>query len=58
MEALVLASVLSCADGEWILSGLSSVEISKRERAEIRTEIIRAMPENCSSKQYNPPGRK
>jgi|TARA_E500000318_G_scaffold25038_1_gene25066 hypothetical protein len=58
MEALVLASVISCADGEWILSGLSSIELSKRERSEIRTEIILAMPKNCSPEQYNPSRRK
>ena len=58
MEALILASMLSCADGAWILSGLVDVELSALTKSEIRTELIQTMPDDCSPEQYNPSGRK
>ena len=59
MEALILASMLSCADGAWILEGVYSSEImSNTQVYEIATEIIGVMPDDCSEEQYNPTGRK
>ena len=59
MEAMLLAAILSCADGAWILSGVEdSRALSDKERSELRIELIQMMPDNCSPEQYNPPGRK
>jgi len=59
MEAVLLAAMLSCADGAWILSGLVDVEgMSEADKSEIAIEIIQVMPDNCSPEQYNPSGRK
>ena len=59
MEAVLLAAMLSCADGAWILSGLVDVKgLSRAEKSEVAIEILQVMPDNCSPEQYNPPGRK
>jgi hypothetical protein len=58
MEALILASMVSCADGAWILSGLVDSEVSDLIKSEVRTEIIQVMPDDCLNEQYNPTGRK
>ena len=59
MEAALLAAMLSCADGAWILGGIAeSALVSEAERSELRLTIIQSMPDNCSSEQYNPKGRK
>lgn len=60
MEAVLLAAMLSCADGAWILSGLeeSKVALDATTKSEIRTEILAVMPDNCKADEYNPSGRK
>ena len=59
MEAVLLAAMLSCADGAWILSGLIDVEgMSQAEKSEVAIEIIQVMPDNCTADEYNPSGRK
>ena len=58
MEAMLLAAMLSCADGAWILGGIAITPLTDGERAELRVEILQVMPDNCSVEQYNPPGRK
>ena len=59
MEAVLLAAMLSCADGAWILSGLVDVSgLTAAEKSEIVTEIILVMPDNCTADEYNPSGRK
>ena len=58
MEAVLLASMLSCADGAWILSGLRDAPLRDVERRELRLEIVGSMPDTCSPEQYNPTGRK
>ena len=57
MITLLLASVLTCADGAWILDGLVTAGgLTQAERSEIKIEIIRVMPDDCSPEQYNPDG--
>ena len=59
MEAMLLAAVLSCADGAWILSGVvDSPVLDQMQRTEIIFEILQVMPDNCSEEEYNPSGRK
>ena len=59
MEALILASMLSCSDGAWILSGVVRSEVmSVTQIWEIAREVREVMPDDCSEEQYYPPGRK
>ena len=59
MEALVLASMLTCADGAWILEGIYSSELlTSVQQTEIAVEILEVMPDDCLEEQYNPTGRK
>ena len=59
MEALMLAAMLSCSDGAWLMGGIpTSPGISLEEENDLRETIILQMPDNCTPEQYNPPGRK
>ena len=59
MEAALLAVMLSCADGAWILAGISDANgMSEADKSQVRIEIIQVMPDNCSPEQYSPSGRK
>ena len=58
MEAMFLATMLSCADGAWVLGGLVNASLPQSEKSELRLEIIKAMPDTCSPGQYKPSGRK
>ena len=51
MEFL-LATVLSCADGKWILDGIAQAELSNSMRSELIVEILQAMPDDCTDEQY------
>lgn len=52
MYPLILASILSCSEGAWILDGLGSSDISQKDRVEIMTEIIGSMPNDCDATDY------
>ena len=47
MEAIILASLLSCADAQWIITGVNSTELSQREKSEIILEVKTAMADDC-----------
>ncbi len=48
MEALLLASILTCSEGNWFLEGLVKAQgLSLTERVEIFLEIRNAMPDEC-----------
>ena len=47
MEAIILASLLSCADAQWIITGVNSTELSQREKSEIILEVKTAMADEC-----------
>ena len=51
MEFL-LATVLSCADGKWILDGIAQSELTNSLRSELIIEILQAMPDDCTDEQY------
>jgi hypothetical protein len=52
MVEIFLSMLLTCADGKWILDGISSVEITSSQRGELIIEILQAMPDNCTDEQY------
>jgi len=54
MEVILLASMLSCSDGAFILEGLNAPRIDNQTRSELRLEIIRSMPDTCTPEEYNP----
>ena len=60
MEALMLAAMLSCSDGAWILSGLNTPggpTLTLEQKNDLRESLIDQMPDNCAPEDYNPPGR-
>lgn len=54
MEAILLASMLSCSEGAFILEGLNTARVDDQTRSEIRIEIIQSMPDTCAPGEYNP----
>ena len=58
MEAMLIAAVLTCAEGAWLLGGVTSSNIDKSTRTELRLDVIQMMPDTCTPEQYNPAGRK
>ena len=51
MEFL-LASILSCSDGKWILDGLAQSNLSAADRADMVITVIQSMPDNCEDSEY------
>ena len=51
MEFL-LASILSCSDGKWILDGLARSDLPTADRADMVITVIQSMPDNCEESQY------
>ena len=49
---IFLASILSCADGKWILDGLARTELDGRTRSEMVLTIIESMPNDCPPGSY------
>ena len=55
MMELALASILSCADGAWIIEGLGQVRgMSRIEKFEVYREVRAAMPPGCDFSQFQP----
>ena len=54
MEVILLASMLSCSEGAFILDGLNAPSIDAHTRSELRLEIIRSMPDTCTPEEYSP----
>ena len=57
MEALLLASMLTCSEGNWFLEGLMKAQgLSLSERVEIFMEIRNSMPDECElAEEYTRP---
>ena len=50
---ILLAALLTCADGKWILDGLAdTADLVSSDRSEIIIEILQAMPDDCDPDQY------
>lgn len=47
MEAIILASLLSCADAQWIITGVNSANLSQKDKSEIILEIKTSMADDC-----------
>ncbi len=54
METILLASLLSCSEGAFILGGLNTARIEDSTRSEIRIEILQSMPDTCTPEEYSP----
>jgi len=53
MIALLLAAnILSCADGAWILEGLSESDISSPAKNDMIQSVMESMPDNCTAEDY------
>ena len=55
---LLLASMLTCADGKWILDGIGQAEVTAAVRSELIIEIINSMPDDCTDEQYSAGSRR
>ena len=51
MEFL-LASIISCSDGKWILDGLARSELSAAARADMVITVLESMPDDCDESEY------
>ena len=50
---ILLAALLSCADGKWILDVIADTDfLAGSDRTEIIVEVLQAMPDNCDPEQY------
>ena len=52
MIELLLAATLSCADAAWILQGVERTDLSVGQKAEIKIEILKEMPDDCDPNDY------
>ena len=52
MIDLLLATSLSCSDGAWILQGVKRSNLTKQESTELKLEILKNMPDDCSDNDY------
>ncbi len=58
MIELALASILSCADGAWILEGLGrSRGMTQLQKFEVYREIRAVMPLECDLSQFHETGK-
>ena len=48
-----LATLLSCADGRWILEGIGDVELTSPQRSGLVMEVLQQMPDDCTYEDYN-----
>ena len=53
MEFL-LAALLSCADGQWIISGIRQSELTAAIQSDMVLSVLENMPDDCTAEQYNP----
>ena len=51
MEFL-LASVISCSDGQWILDGFASNHHTSIGHSQMISEVLRDMPDDCQPSDY------
>ena len=54
MIEILLATQLSCSDGYWILDGVEMSNMSRRDKSELKIEIIKEMPDNCNREDHEP----
>ena len=51
---LLLAGMLSCADGKWILDGVYSADVDGETRSDLVLTIRESMPDDCAPGYYIP----
>ena len=47
MEAILLASLLSCSDAQWIINGVNGTDMPQADKSDVIIEVIQAMPDDC-----------
>ena len=47
MEALLLASILSCSDAQWIINGVNDVDMPQTDKSQVIIQVLQAMPDDC-----------
>ena len=52
MIPLLLAATLSCADGAWILEGLTETDLSTEAKTDMVRSVMEAMPNDCTEEDY------
>ena len=55
---IFLASILTCQEGRWILDGIGQSTLGVSDQSELVTEVMQAMPRNCTYEEYKPRGRR
>ena len=51
---LLLAGMLSCADGKWILDGVYTSDVKGEIRSDLVQTIRESMPDDCAPGYYIP----
>ena len=54
MMELLLASMLTCAEGYWILDGIESARMEQSIKSEMKLSVLEAMPEYCDRNDHEP----
>ena len=52
MEIALLASIISCNDGYWIIDGIEKSKMDQAHKSEMIITVRESMPENCSRSDY------
>ena len=55
---ILLASILTCQEGRWILDGNGQTSMGVSEQSELVTEVMQQMPRDCTYEEYRPRGRR
>ena len=51
---LLLAAMLSCSDGKWILDGIYTSDVNDEASSDLVQTIRESMPDNCAPGYYIP----
>ena len=56
MTELLLASILSCKDGYWIIDGIWDTNLGVSDQLELVETVLESMPDDCNPDEFE--GRK
>ena len=53
MEVYLMANILACNDGYWIIEGIEKSEnLTQSLKSELIVSVRESMPDNCDRKDY------
>ena len=55
---ILLASILTCQEGRWILDGIGRTTLGVSEQSALVTEVMQQMPRDCTYEEYRPRGHR